>query len=94
MASGDLSDLQFVLTDSILLVAHTCRFHIEGRQPITLNYFALKTLKRLLDEYLRPTIERAVVSDSEHTYIKQKFTKNTFHGLMDVMLIAFQKTEN
>jgi ribonuclease HI len=51
-------------------------------RPISLSSFLLKTMERMLDCYLRRTIDPGLLSSSQHAYSKGKSTETALHELV------------
>lgn len=51
-------------------------------RPISLSSFLLKTLERILDEYLRGKFNPILISGSQHAYIKGKSTETALHEVV------------
>jgi ribonuclease HI len=51
-------------------------------RPISLSSFLLKTMERMLDCYLRRTIDPRLLSASQHAYTKGKSTETALHELV------------
>lgn len=58
---------------------HTCP---KNLRPISLSSFLLKTLERLIEVYLRSTIDKRLLSDSQHAYCKGKSTETALHSIV------------
>lgn len=58
--------------------------HINPKdfRPISLSSFLLKTMERMLDCYLRRTIDPRLLSASQHAYSKGKSTETALHELI------------
>ena len=51
-------------------------------RPISLSSFLLKTLERLIDSYLRSSIDKRLLSSRQHAYSKGKSTETALHDLV------------
>ena len=51
-------------------------------RPISLSSFLLKTLERLLDLYLRQSINPSLLSNSQHAYCKGRSTETALHCIV------------
>jgi len=73
---------------------------VVGRQsnptdfrPISLSFFLLKTLERLIDIHVRLTINSSLLSDAQHAYRKGRSTDTALHSLVFSIERGFRNKE-
>ena len=59
-----------------------CPSTAKDYRPISLSSFLLKTMERLVDNFIRMRLDPAVMSRSQHAYCKGKSTETALHTIV------------
>jgi len=70
-------DVKVIFTPKAGKLSHT---NPKDFGPISLSSFSLKTLERLIDNHIRPTIDQSLLSDAQHAYRKGRSTDTALHS--------------
>ena len=62
-------------------------------RPISLSSFLLKTLERLIDFYMRQTIDPVKISNAQHAYIRGRSTDSALHSLVSTIEESLEAKE-
>lgn len=62
----------------------------KDHRPISLSSFILKTLERILDEYIRGLFRPDIISPSQHAYVKGKSVDTALHEVVGTIESSLQ----